>query len=86
MSVSTYRTRPLTVQAAQFDGGNLDEFAALLDGAASAFLNGDSTLTVTQEGHEDRRVLLNWWVSRDGTGVTVHSSHAFDLIFGPATS
>lgn len=83
-TASLYRTRPLTVRAVQFVGGNADEIAALIDGAETATRNGDGTLSLSGRRHGDRAIFPGWWVSRMGADVTIHSGEAFSEFFEPA--
>ena len=82
-----YRSRPLTVEAVQFDGSSLAEVQALIAGCpgVTALLGAGGRLVVRDVTREDRIVHPGWWVSRTPEGhVTVHSGDAFERLFEAA--
>jgi hypothetical protein len=84
---TTFRSRPVTLEAVQFDGTNLADVDALVAGCpgVGVFLDEDGRLAVREEGHADRIVAVGWWVSRTPEGqVTVHGRQAFEHLFEPA--
>ena len=80
-----FRTKPLTLEAVQFDGTNAAGVTALIPSGAATVTQvyREPALLVETPGRLPRILHPGDWISWDGSDVTLHSDQSFSRIYEP---
>jgi hypothetical protein len=75
-----YKSKPLTIDAVQYDGGNLNKILEIIPRNAGVKIGQvyrEPTLTFDAPGRPTRLIHVGDWVSWDGGEATIHSDQSF---------